>query len=147
MAVKVERYKGSNVRRTSISDDDPYMCGEARLAAMMHGTTTAFSSHAAILAGLLVLLATGTDVPGETCPARRATETCAATQDIVLVIDNSYSVRGTLVLCPHLCTCCALPTATHGGGPVGWCHRSLAPHCVSVRRESCSCAEYAPCAG
>ena len=44
------------------------------------------------LPGVLALSGVHADLDGETCPDVDSQETCAATQDVVLVIDNSYSV-------------------------------------------------------
>ena len=47
-------------------------------------------------AGLFSLLVAGigatTSIPGEVCPSVPGSATCGATQDLILVIDNSYSV-------------------------------------------------------
>ena len=45
-----------------------------------------------LVCGLSRAVWAGNPVTGEICADRRATETCAATQDVVLVVDNSGSV-------------------------------------------------------
>ena len=45
-----------------------------------------------VVCGLSPAIWAGDPVTGEVCAQRRATETCAATQDVVLVVDNSGSV-------------------------------------------------------
>ena len=47
----------------------------------------------ALVAVVAAAFAHAADVPGETCSARPVAETCRATQDFILVVDNSYSVR------------------------------------------------------